>query len=298
MNDPKFGSNFTPHRQISAGSQWLGSTTAALPADGNTMVTTNTQTLSEIPGHAQPAVKEIIMLHEEIMTAARTSLDKAFRIGELLIHEKSRLDHGQWLLWLEQNVPFTDRCARNYMRLYEHREQPKLENVSDLTAAYRMLNKRKSPKAPTVIHADAEKLAADGSAVEAQTQTIDIEVGETPRDRALSTQTSSPPAPEPKEDTAYVRSCTPEPDATTLEVSGSKSIEVQLRELWNHAKPIERKRFLKWIKAESPQFNFDSQEPVERTRVQDGALEPTTAVVGAEPVPEPEQPTRNPSNLP
>lgn len=84
-------------------------------------------------------VAEIKRLHSEILNAARTSLDKAIRIGELLREEKSRLAHGQWLPWLEANAPFTDRTATNYMRLFNERDRIKSESVSDLSSAYRLL---------------------------------------------------------------------------------------------------------------------------------------------------------------
>jgi len=85
------------------------------------------------------AAVEIIRLHGEILTAARTSLDNAFRIGELLIQEKARLAHGQWLPWLKSNVPFSDHTARNYIRCFENRGRLKLESVSNLAEAYRLL---------------------------------------------------------------------------------------------------------------------------------------------------------------
>jgi hypothetical protein len=48
---------------------------------------------------AEP-VAEIRWLHAEILAAARTSLDKAIRIGELLTGIKSGLKHGEWLPWI------------------------------------------------------------------------------------------------------------------------------------------------------------------------------------------------------
>jgi hypothetical protein len=96
-----------------------------------------------------PALAEIKKLHAEILT----SLDKAIRIGELLTKIKSELQHGQWLPWVEKNLPFTDRAATNYMRCFENRVLLKSENVSDLTKAYKFLAEPKaaqpeSPDAP------------------------------------------------------------------------------------------------------------------------------------------------------
>lgn len=85
------------------------------------------------------SVQEITTLHGEIVSAAISSLSKATRIGELLTQERERLKHGEWLPWLKTNLPFTDRTARNYIRVYGNRDRLKLESVSDLTGAYRLL---------------------------------------------------------------------------------------------------------------------------------------------------------------
>lgn len=69
----------------------------------------------------------------------RQSLDKAIRIGQLLTEQKDTLKHGEFTPWLEANIPFTDRTARNYMRLYRERDRIKTESVSDLTGAYALL---------------------------------------------------------------------------------------------------------------------------------------------------------------
>lgn len=98
----------------------------------------------ESPPTSSPAasalVSEIVALHGEIITAARTSLDKAIRIGELLTWIKSRLAHGQWLPWLKANIPFAERTARNYMRCHAERERLKSASVADLGEAYRLLS--------------------------------------------------------------------------------------------------------------------------------------------------------------
>jgi len=88
---------------------------------------------------SETAKSEITRLHSEILEAARTSVDKAIRIGELLTQEKDKLDHGQWLPWLKANVPFTRATAANYMRCWERREELKCKTVLHLGEAYRIL---------------------------------------------------------------------------------------------------------------------------------------------------------------
>src|SRR6476619_6513834 len=85
------------------------------------------------------AVSEINRLHGEICQAARTTIEKAVRIGELLSAQKAGLQHGQWLPWLHANVKFSRQTADNYRRIYEKREELKLLNVGNLSDAYRLL---------------------------------------------------------------------------------------------------------------------------------------------------------------
>jgi hypothetical protein len=72
-------------------------------------------------------------------------LDKAIRIGALLAEQKASLKHGEFIPWIKANLPFTERTAQNYMRLYDRREQLKNESVSYLNEAYRLLTAPKTP---------------------------------------------------------------------------------------------------------------------------------------------------------
>jgi hypothetical protein len=88
---------------------------------------------------AESAKVEINRLHGEICDAARTSIEKAIRIGELLTQARSSLKHGEWLPWLKENVGFSRQTADNYWRIFDNRENLKLLNVGNLTDAYRLL---------------------------------------------------------------------------------------------------------------------------------------------------------------
>jgi hypothetical protein len=88
-------------------------------------------------------ISEIVTLHNEIAGHLNMSLSKAIRIGELLQGQKDSLKHGEFIPWLSKNIPFTDRTARNYMRLYQERDRLKTETVSDLTSAYKLLTEHK-----------------------------------------------------------------------------------------------------------------------------------------------------------
>jgi hypothetical protein len=83
---------------------------------------------------------EIARLQEQIVCSARTSLEKAIRIGELLSGIRAATPHGSWGELCRTSLPFTERTARNYMRLFDQRERLKSETVSDLSDAYRLLS--------------------------------------------------------------------------------------------------------------------------------------------------------------
>jgi len=84
-------------------------------------------------------VDEISRLHNEIFQQAETMLQNIMRIGELLVQQKQKLPHGQFTKWVEENLPFTNRTAQNYMKVFRNKEQLKNENVSVLSDAYNIL---------------------------------------------------------------------------------------------------------------------------------------------------------------
>lgn len=92
--------------------------------------------------HRGCVFEEIERLQGEIMCSARTSLEKAIQIGSLLTELRSETLHGSWGKLCRTSLPFTERTASNYMRLFEHRERLKSETVSDLSVAYRLLSGR------------------------------------------------------------------------------------------------------------------------------------------------------------
>jgi hypothetical protein len=85
-------------------------------------------------------IDEIGKLHGEIIVNLKISLENAIRIGELLTEQKSSLKHGQFTYWIATNLPFSDRTAQNYMRVYRERDRLKTETVSDLKSAYKFLS--------------------------------------------------------------------------------------------------------------------------------------------------------------
>ena len=84
--------------------------------------------------------QEIISLHQEITSHLKTSLQMAIRVGQLLTEQKESLGHGHFTPWIKEHLPFKERTARNYMRLYRERDRLKTATVTDLGAAYKLLS--------------------------------------------------------------------------------------------------------------------------------------------------------------
>ena len=116
------------------------------------------------------AISEIVALHSEVVTAARTTLDKAIRIGALLTEQKASLKHGQWLPWMEANLPFDRRTATNYMAVYDKREI--VSHLDSPADAYRLLADGKD-KTAHVSHNSGDEIPTPEGLVGADQTTID-----------------------------------------------------------------------------------------------------------------------------
>ena len=68
------------------------------------------------------------------LTAVRSSLDHALRVGDLLIEAQQGVRHGEWENWVERNCRMSERTAQDYMRIARHREavEAKARAAADL----------------------------------------------------------------------------------------------------------------------------------------------------------------------
>lgn len=87
---------------------------------------------------------KIVELHKEILNSLKMSLEKGIEIGHLLREQKDNLEHGKWLPWIKDNLPFSDQTARNYIRLYDRKDELKIKTVLNLKDAYKLLNPPKA----------------------------------------------------------------------------------------------------------------------------------------------------------
>jgi hypothetical protein len=97
--------------------------------------------------------REIEKSHEAIINSLKPSAQKAIKIGQLLAEQKATLgaNKDEFDSWVNNNLPFTYRTAKKYMKLW--RKSHKLKEVPDLNSAYILIEagKIRAMKATFVI---------------------------------------------------------------------------------------------------------------------------------------------------
>jgi Protein of unknown function (DUF3102) len=83
--------------------------------------------------------EEINRLHQANCEVAQQVIQRAIRIGELLVKKKASLPHGEWLPWFTKNIKFSTQTADNYRMLYTRQAELKFLTIRNLTDAYRLL---------------------------------------------------------------------------------------------------------------------------------------------------------------
>ena len=73
--------------------------------------------------------------HEAAEASYRKGIQHALAAGELLTEAKAKVQHGQWLPWLEANCGLSERTSQRYMRLFNERAtlEANTTRVSDLS---------------------------------------------------------------------------------------------------------------------------------------------------------------------
>jgi hypothetical protein len=119
------------------------------------------QLSTELQPREDPDAAEIIKLHDVAVFFGTQTLMIAVKCGELLAKKKDSLSQGQWLPWVKRNLPFTDRTARRYIKVWHNRqtfkeERPKLI----LRQFYFSITDSKSIR-PGLLQADRQRLIRD-----------------------------------------------------------------------------------------------------------------------------------------
>lgn len=92
--------------------------------------------ISRFAPAAQPPASErrtIGAITREILQLKNDAGNAILGIGQRLLEAKAMLPHGEWLPWLTEQVEFSERTARNFMRLA--REWTNRQALADLGAA-------------------------------------------------------------------------------------------------------------------------------------------------------------------
>lgn len=76
-------------------------------------------------------------LHSEIEEGYRTCILKGIQVGEHLSNVKKQLPHGKFTAWVKDNLSFTDRMARNYMRLFANKDR--LQGADTISEGIKLL---------------------------------------------------------------------------------------------------------------------------------------------------------------
>ena len=84
--------------------------------------------------------------HADTLTAARTTLEHARRVGDLLIEAKAAVPHGEWLPWMKENVTFSVATAGRYVKVAANWDQVNLSSVTNLTEATALLTEPNAKK--------------------------------------------------------------------------------------------------------------------------------------------------------
>lgn len=77
--------------------------------------------------------RDIEVITQEILDAKRRGGEAILTIGRCLTEAKQTIPHGEWLPWLNERVEFSERTARNFMRL--SLEWSNRQALADLGAA-------------------------------------------------------------------------------------------------------------------------------------------------------------------
>ncbi len=98
----------------------------------------------------------------EIKERMRRTAQDIIEIGQKLIDVKERLGHGKFGLWLRLEFEWTDRTARQFMRVAE---AFKSENFSDLNFAPSALYLLAAPSTPDEVRREALERAYQGESI-------------------------------------------------------------------------------------------------------------------------------------
>ena len=88
--------------------------------------------------------ERINLLHKSILLMQINTFEYGVMIGKELSEQKAELPHGQFIKWIETNIPSISRMTANrYLRVYENQDflREKLGDSLEINRAYKLLSK-------------------------------------------------------------------------------------------------------------------------------------------------------------
>lgn len=89
------------------------------------------------------SAEHITELHYKAKSNLSSAIDAAIEVGEELQKAKTALQHGAYLPWIESNLPFDERTAQRYVKMYLNNSELKKLQPSSLSEAYGILTEPK-----------------------------------------------------------------------------------------------------------------------------------------------------------
>jgi hypothetical protein len=85
-------------------------------------------------------VQKALDAEEQAKAAIRYLIHTKVLAGVRLAAKRDQLEHGQWLGWVENNLPISDQTARNWIKLahFARIRGDELENASNMRQAYQL----------------------------------------------------------------------------------------------------------------------------------------------------------------
>ena len=109
--------------------------------------------------------RDINAEHCRVLDHASKAIEHARRAGEWLLKAKAQVKHGEWLPWLQANVPFSHRTAQGYIRVAKN--FPKLEGKANAVAHLSLRGALKALASPVMDGSPESEAEAYADAMEA-----------------------------------------------------------------------------------------------------------------------------------
>ena len=119
------------------------------------------QLSTELPPREDPDAAEFIKLHYVAVFFGNQTLMIAVKCGGLRSKKKDSLSQGQWLPWVKRNLPFTDRTARRYIKVWHNRQTFKEEGPKLILRQFYFSITDSQSVRPGILQPDRQRMIRD-----------------------------------------------------------------------------------------------------------------------------------------